>query len=159
MTNADEKFGPRRVRLLRNTAFLFLLVVIAQFWLGMTINLEVNLPVQTMQFYEVFPYYAHLSIYVMLHMMVGVLLFLFSLMYLAISMRTGIKAIMVTALISVIAVIGAGLNGIFFLSSGQFFGWSIGMAMSAISSIVAFSFSLYYLGMHSSELSGKREFV
>jgi uncharacterized membrane protein len=54
----------------------------------------------------------------------------------------------ICAIIILAGVIGAITNGILFLMSGQFFGWSIGMAMSAVTVLVVSAISLYYIGQY-----------
>ncbi len=132
---------------MRNTAFAFLALIMAQFWLGMTINLEIALPVKHLDAFSTFSFYAGFSWYIAGHIVIGLILLLLSLMFLSISLRVESRAIKITAAISVASVIGAIMNGIMFLMSGQFFGWSVGMAMSALSAVVSIAVGLYYIGL------------
>jgi uncharacterized membrane protein len=55
-------------------------------------------------------------------------------------------SIRICAIVILAGVIGAIANGILFLMSGQFFGWSIGMAMSAVSVLIVSAITLYFIG-------------
>lgn len=148
LSDQKEKGERKSILLLRNTAFAFLAIVIAQFWLGMTINLEVDLPVKQLGVFSTITYFGGFSGYILGHMILGILLLLLCLMFLVLSIRTKILALKITGVIALVAVIGAIVNGLLFLMSGQFFGWSIGMAMSAVSAIISIAVSLYYVGYH-----------
>lgn len=150
MVKSEQVFDRKNSILMRNTSFAFLALIIAQFWLGMTINLEVSLPVRNFGFFQSIAYYGQQSVYVLGHIINAILILLLAIMFLALALRSHVKPFIATGAIGLASVVGAIINGILFLMSGQFFGWSIGMAMSATSAIVSFAVGLYFIGYYTS---------
>ena len=134
------------IKRIRNVTFLLIGLLIAQFWLGMTINLEVNLPVKYLGAIQSLIYFGSRFGFVLVHIINGFAILLTSLVFFVLSFKTQLLSLKVCAIVILAGVIGAIINGILFLMSGQFFGWSIGMAMSAVSVLVASAISLYFIG-------------
>ena len=131
---------------MRNAIFLLLGLLIAQFWLGMTINLEVNIPVKHLGAIQSLMYFGSNYGFIMVHIINGFAILFTSLTFLILAFKTQLLPLRICAIIIFAGVIGAITNGILFLMSGQFFGWSIGMAMSAVIVLVVSAISLYFLG-------------
>ncbi len=131
---------------IRNVTFILLALLIPQFWLGMTINLEVNIPVKNLNAIGSLTYYGEHFPLILIHILNGFLILTVSVVLLLLSLRTEYKSIRILSIIIMTSVIGAIVNGILFLESGQFFGWSIGMAMSAVSALVLVAIILYFIG-------------
>lgn len=132
---------------IRNTGIVFLALIGLQFWLGMSINLEVNLPVKHLSAFSSLFYYAGHFGFVLAHVTNGFLLLVFSLLYLVFAFKSSIGPLKIISIIGTASVIGAISLGILFLMSGQFFGWSIGMAMSAVSALIVYSLGFYFIGI------------
>ncbi len=132
---------------IRNTEVIFLALIALQFWLGMSINLELNLPVKHLSPIYSIIYYSSHFVFIFAHILNGVLLLIFSLLYLFWAVRSNQKSLKLIGFIGTTSIIGAIINGILFLMSGQFFGWSIGMAMSAVSALLAYSVGFYFIGI------------
>ena len=131
---------------IRNVTFLLLGLLILQFWLGMTINLEVNIPVKHLGAIQSILYFGGHFDFVLVHIINGFAILLVSLIFLILSFKTQLLSIRICAIGILAGVIGAIANGILFLMSGQFFGWSIGMAMSAVSVLIVSAITLYFIG-------------
>lgn len=140
-------------RMLRNTAFYTIALTAIEFWLGMTLNLETPLPVKNLGFGQSLVYFAGHYQLVMTHVIVAILILGLSVMYLSLSFRVSMPGQRIIGIIGFFAVIGAGISGMAFLASGQFFGYSIGMAMSAVSLLVTYSAGLYLSGTYLGKLS------
>ncbi|MEM0155817.1 MAG: hypothetical protein QW597_04355 [Thermoplasmataceae archaeon] len=138
---------------MRNLIFLLLGLLIAQFWLGMTINLEVNIPVKTLGAIQSIIYFASHYAFIFAHVAVGFTILLLSLVFIILSISSHALSLQICAVVILAGVIGAITNGVLFLMSGQFFGWSVGMAMSAVSVLIVAAISLYFLG----KIMGKAE--
>ena len=143
--NVETKKTQSIVRI-RNLVFVLLALLIAQFWLGMTINLEVDIPVKYLGAVQSLLYFGSHFGFILARIVVGFTILVTSLGFLVLSFRTHILSLRISAVIILAGVIGAITNGILFLMSGQFFGWSIGMAMSAVSVLVVSAISLYFIG-------------
>ena len=76
----------------------------------------------------------------------GFAILLVSLVFLILGFKTQLLSIRICAIVILAGVIGAIANGILFLMSGQFFGWSIGIAMSAVSVLIVSAISLNFMG-------------
>jgi hypothetical protein len=63
-----------------------------------------------------------------------------------VSLTSSTRSFAIIGIIGMSAVIGATVNGILFLMSGQFFGNSIGMAMSAVVGLITYLTGLYKMG-------------
>ena len=133
---------------IRNLIFLLLALLVAQFWLGMTINLEVNIPVKYLGAVQSLAYFGSHFGFILAHIVTGFAILVTSLAFLFLSYKTQFLSLRICAIIVLAGVIGAITNGILFLMSGQFFGWSIGMAMSAVSVLIVSAISLYFIGGH-----------
>ncbi|MDG7038299.1 MAG: hypothetical protein JRN32_03340 [Nitrososphaerota archaeon] len=131
---------------IRNVIFLLIGLLTAQFWLGMTINLEVNIPVKHLGAIQSLIYFGSRFDFVLAHIIIGFAILLTSLVFLILGFKTQLLSLRVCAIVVPAGVIGAIINGILFLMSGQFFGWSIGMAMSAVSILIVSAISLYFIG-------------
>jgi len=153
--NSERKMRDDRKILvrLRNTTVIFLILITLQFWLGMSINLELNLPVKHLPPISSLIYYASHFGFILVHVLNGSLLLVVSFLYLFSAVISNFKSLKVIGVIGTVSVVGAVINGILFLMSGQFFGWSIGMAMSAVSALLTYSVGLYFIGI---ELGRKR---
>ncbi len=143
----------RNLILMRNISVAFLVLILVQFWLGMTVNLEVSLPRNNLPLLSSISLYLETSGFVIAHMILGILLLLLSLLFLTIAYRSCFPALKITGTISFLAVVGAVINGLLFIKSGQFFGWSIGMAMSAVIATISFAIGLYFIGFQSANFS------
>lgn len=143
--NVETKKTQSIVRI-RNLVFVLLALLIVQFWLGMTINLEIDIPVKYLGAVQSLLYFGSHFGFILAHIVVGFTILVTSLGFLVLSFRTHILSLRISAVIILARVIGAITNGILFLMSGQFFGWSIGMAMSAVSVLVVSAISLYFIG-------------
>jgi hypothetical protein len=139
---------------MRNTFFLFIAVISLQFWIGMTINLEVNIPVKHLGPISSLFYFGSHFTFVLIHIANGLFILTIAIILVTISFMNSRRSLRIVSLIALFSVVGAIVNGILFLASGQFFGWSIGMAMSAVSALVSASIGLFYVG-HSLGLSEK----
>lgn len=148
--------GLKIARSLKIHAFVFLGLILVQFWLGMTINLEVSLPTLSYGGISALMFYLMHFWPVISHTLIAIVILAVSARFLAISFKSGSRALVVTGIIGLAAVLGAIYNGVAFLLSDQFFGNSIGMAMSAISAVVAYAIALYYIGSILSENAGMR---
>ncbi len=122
----------------------------------MTINLEVPLSSHGSGGIFALAFYATHYPVVLTHMIVGIGILAVSVTYLLFSLRSHYSSLIITGVIGLAAIIGAIFNGIEFLLSGQFFGYSIGMAMSAMFAILAYSVSLYFTGAIRVEIAGPR---
>ncbi len=131
---------------MRNAIFLLLGLLIAQFWLGMTINLEVNIPVKHLGAIQSLMYFGSHYGFITEHIITGFAILLTSLAFLILAFKTQLLPLRICAIVIFAGVICAITNGILFLMSGQFFGWSIGMAMSAVSVLIVSAIGLYFLG-------------
>lgn len=145
--NVETKKTQSIVRI-RNLVFVLLALLIVQFWLGMTINLEIDIPVKYLGAVQTLLYFGSHFGFILAHIIVGFTILINSLGLLVLSFRTHILSLRICAVIILAGVIGAITNGILFLMSGQFFGWSIGMAMSAVTVFVVSAISLYYIGQY-----------
>lgn len=139
------------IRTLRSHVFILLALAVVQFWLGMTINLELVLPNPGKGGFSALAYYFANFVPILGHVVVGIAILLASLSFLVMSFRSRSRALITIGIVGFVAVVGAIYNGISFLLSGQFFGFSIGMAMSGVSAIVAYAVSLYFIGSIISE--------
>ncbi len=142
------KIDVLQLKWILRTTIAFLALVTLQFWLGMSINLEVDLPARSGTFFSLLQYYADLSIFVLAHVVVGILLLATSLVYLFFALRVHLRAFLIISGVGIVAIASAIINGLLFLLYGQSFGNSIGMAMSAVSALIAYSAGLYYLGIY-----------
>jgi len=144
------------IRTMRTHVIIFLALIIVQFWLGMTINLELTLHAPNSGGMTALVFYAMHYWPVLVHMLIGITILVVSLSFTIQSFRSHSRALIVIGIVGLVAVIGAIYNGIEFLLSNQFFGNSIGMAMSAVSAIVIYAVALYYIGSISSESATPR---
>ncbi len=101
-------------------------------------------------------YYATHFWQVLVHLIIALVILIVSIRFVILSLRVQSRALLVLGTIGTAAILGAIYNGVSFLLSRQFFGNSIGMAMSAVSSIVAYAVALYYIGIISSENEAPR---
>ncbi len=131
---------------MRNLIFLLLALVAAQFWLGMTINLEVNLPVKNLGALQSLIYFGSHFGFILAHIINGIAILVTSLAFLVLSFKTQFLSLKVCAIVVLAGVIDAIINGMLFLMSGQFFGWSIGMAMDAVSVLIVSAVAMYFIG-------------
>ncbi|EQB71826.1 MAG: hypothetical protein AMDU1_APLC00017G0013 [Thermoplasmatales archaeon A-plasma] len=120
--------------------------VYTQLWLGMTINLEVNIPVKYLGAVQSLAYFGNHFGFILAHIVTGFAILVTSFAILFLSYKTQFLSLRICAIVIFAGVVGAITNGILFLMSGQFFGWSIGMAMSAVSVLIVSAISLYFIG-------------
>lgn len=135
-----------KLRTMRNMVFTLFALILAQFWLGMTINLEVSLPIRHYGILQSLEFFGGYSGFLLAHVVNGFLILGASISFLLQSLRAKFTSLKIGATVTLASVVGAVVNGILFLESGQNFGWSVGMAMSAVSALVAMGTSLYFLG-------------
>ncbi|MEM0161161.1 MAG: hypothetical protein QXQ25_05520 [Thermoplasmata archaeon] len=133
---------------MRTITIIFLVFVSLQFWLGMTINLELFLPIKYLSAVPSLIYYMSHYGFILVHVIDGFSLLLLTLLFLYFAFKEHYLSLKVISIVATSSVIGAIINGILFLMSGQFFGYSIGMAMSAISALITFAVGLYYIGFN-----------
>ncbi|GGM76460.1 hypothetical protein GCM10007108_13060 [Thermogymnomonas acidicola] len=133
---------------MRGITIALLVLLVAQFWLGMSINLEVSLPVMHLGAIGSLVYYGGHFRFVLAHIVNGSAILALSLALLGSALKTRSAALKASSAITVASVTGAITNGVLFLMSGQFFGFSIGMAMSAVSVLLSCAAILYYVGLH-----------
>lgn len=114
----------------------------------MTINLEAGLPLKHLGAFQSLQYFGGHSAFVLAHMVNAFLILGASISFLAMSFRSGHASLRVCSAVAFASVVGALVNGLLFLTSGQDFGWSVGMAMSAVSAIVVSGISLYFVGIY-----------
>lgn len=143
---SEESKSSKLMAWTRNATFLFLALLALQFWLGMSINLEVNIPVKHLGALGSLLYFGSHFTFVLVHIVNGFSILAVAILILIFSIRSSYKSLRIISAIELASVAGAIVNGILFLESGQFFGWSIGMAMSAVSALIAASVELYVLG-------------
>ena len=144
--NSNENEGMKHLVWMRNTIFLLLAILALQFWLGMTINLEVNIPVKHLGPLSSILYFGGHFIFVLLHIANGFFILVVAIVLLSLSFMNRHSSLKIVSVITLASVMGAIVNGILFLDSGQFFGWSIGMAMSAVSALISASIGLFLVG-------------
>jgi hypothetical protein len=136
---------------MRNHVFIFLGLILAQFWLGMTINLEVVLPTLHYSGLSALLFYSVHFWQVLAHIVLAIIVLTVSVRFLMLSFGTQSRVLQIIGIIGLVAIVSAIFNGIEFLLSGQFFGNSIGMAMSGVSAVVTYAVALYFLGSIFSE--------
>jgi hypothetical protein len=112
----------------------------------MTINLEVNIPVKYLGAVQSLAYFENHFGFILAHIVTGFAILVTSFAILFLSYKTQFLSLRICAIVIFAGVVGAITNGILFLMSGQFFGWSIGMAMSAVSVLIVSAISLYFIG-------------
>ncbi|MCL5874570.1 MAG: hypothetical protein M1161_04435 [Candidatus Thermoplasmatota archaeon] len=144
------------IRSMKIHIFVFLALILVQFWLGMTINLEVALPILSYGGISALIYYATHFWPVLAHIIIAITILIISARFVLLSLRVQSGPLLVLGIIGVAAILGAIYNGVSFLLSRQFFGNSIGMAMSAVSSVVVYGLALYYIGAISTENAAPR---
>ena len=147
--NHEAPTGIRELVWMRNNIFILLTFLIAQFWLGMTINLEVNMPVKHLGAISSILYFGSSSGFILAHMVNGFMILAASILFVIVSMKSPYVSLRIGAIVTLASVIGAVVNGVLFLDSGQDFGWSVGMAMSAVGVFVSAAVSLYFVGKNS----------
>ncbi|MEM3192975.1 MAG: hypothetical protein QW292_13010 [Candidatus Parvarchaeota archaeon] len=131
---------------IRNLIIVLFAFLIFQFWLGMTINLEINMPIKHLGALESLIYYGGHFGFILVHIVNGFCILVVSLILFSESIKSSYTSLKIGSSVTLAAVVGAIVNGILFLESGQFFGWSVGMAMSAVSVLIAAAISLYFVG-------------
>lgn len=143
-----KMYEPKRLKALRTAVVVFMALMAYQFWLGMTVNLESALPVKHLPVFSALSYYYNNFLFLRAHIINAILILGVAIMFLYISTRLRAKSFLVVAIVGLISITGGIINGLMFLASGQFFGYSIGMAMSAVAAIITYSAGLYYIGIH-----------
>ncbi len=142
---ADKNF--RQINLIRNTLLILAILLAIQFWLGMSINLELNLQFVHSSFMKTVMYYIQNYALVALHAGNAILILLASIMLVVVTFRFAMRDLKIVAVITMFSVIGALINGVLFLYYDQFFGYSIGMAMSAVSTFICVAAGFYFIGI------------
>ena len=137
----------RKARQLRTMIIVFIPLFTLQFWLGMSINLEINLPVEHFSAVESVIYFSSHFPMILAHILTGSLIVILATVFLAVSLTSSTRSFAIIGIIGMSAVIGATVNGILFLMTGQFFGNSIGMAMSAVVALITYLTVLYKTGL------------
>ena len=131
---------------IRNVIFILFILLIAQFWLGMAINLEVNMPVMHLGAIASLLYFGDHFWFILAHIVNGFVILTSSLVFLILSLKSPYVSLKIGSTVTLATVAGATVNGILFLESGQDFGWSVGMAMSAVGVLISAAISLYFVG-------------
>ena len=131
---------------IRNVIFLLLALLTAQFDLGMTMNLDVNLPVKNLGALQSLIYFGGHFGLVLAHIINGIAILITSLVFLVLSFKTHFLSLRISAILILAFVIDAMINGMLFLMSGQYFGWSIGMAMDAVFVLIISAVAMYFVG-------------
>jgi hypothetical protein len=145
--NKAIKDWTAKTKMIRNTLMIFLMLMGIQFWLGMSINLELNLQIVQKPFTTILLYYFQHYLLVALHIGNAVLILLITIILVAVSKSYPNVGIKIVSIIVLLSVIGAIANGWLFLYYGQFFGFSIGMAMSAVSAMISAAAGFYLVGI------------
>lgn len=153
-TASRSVIGNSTLHMLRLLTALTLLLLAAQFLIGMVANLYVTVP-------SVHPganasdYFTgvvqgviwalfHSSWILIVHVALGLLLFLATLMLLGISLASRRRIWIITSLLGFMGIMGAGFNGASFLNYGHDFSsllMSIGFLLAAIAYTISFSFT------------------
>jgi hypothetical protein len=95
-------------------------LLITQFWLGMTINLEVNIPVKYLDLIQSPIYFGSHCACILAHIVNGLALLLTSLIFLFLCFKTLYLSLKICTIFILAGVIGDITNGVLFLMSGRF---------------------------------------
>lgn len=131
---------------IRNVILFLLALSTVQFDIGMTMNLDVNLPVKNLGALQSLIYFGGHFGLVLAHIINGIAILITSLVFLALSFKTHFLSLRILAILILAFVIDAIINGMLFLMSGQYFGWSIGMAMDAVFVLIISAVAMYFVG-------------
>lgn len=132
---------------LRNASIFFIALLAFQFWLGISINTELELPVMHLSGLESLSYYGGHFVFILMHEALALLLLITAVFYLRSAVKSHIRSVIITGLVGVFSVAGAIALGLLYLMTGQFFGWSVGMMMSAVSALIDNAVGLYLIGI------------
>ena len=131
---------------IRNVIFFLLALLTVQFELGLTVNLDVSLPVKNLGALQSLIYFGDHFGLVLAHIINGTAILITSLVFLVFSFKTHFLSLRILAILILGFVLDAIINGILFLMSGQYFGWSIGMAMDAVFVLIVSAVAMYFVG-------------
>jgi hypothetical protein len=139
---------------LRPLTILMLLLLAAQFLLGMVVNLFVQVPsvhpgVGASNYFQgvvqaVAWALVHAPLGLLVHVIVGLLLFLTSLILIGFAIASRRRAWIIVSVIGLIDIMAAGFNGASFMNYGQNFSsllMSIGFLLAAVTYTIGLSFS------------------
>lgn len=137
--------------LLRPLAAITLLLLAVQFLIGMLVNLYVTVPAvhpgaNASNYFSgvvqaVVWALTHGTLYLLLHAIIGLLLFLASLILMGLAIAARRRAWIISSIIGWIGIMGAGFNGASFMNYGHNFSsllMSIGFLLAVISYAVGF---------------------
>lgn len=130
-----ERNPARAVGRLRGSAMGLIVMLILQFGLGIGVNLYVTLHRGGIS--KAFSNGPLLA----LHAVLGILLFLAAIGFLVSAIQAGRRVALVTGVVGLIAIIGAAINGMTFVSNGQN-GTSLGMAIAGLVALLSYAVAL-----------------
>ena len=139
-------------RMLRILTLIILLLLAAQFLIGMLVNLYVTTipPHPGVGAPEYFSGVAqavtwalvHAPLFLLVHVIVGLLLFLGSLVVLGLAIASRRRAWIVTSIIGLLGIIAAGFNGASFMNYGEPFS-SLFMSMGFLLAVIPYAIGVY----------------
>jgi hypothetical protein len=138
-TGSSEKVADRdparAVTRLRGSCMGLIVMLIIEFGLGIGVSLYVTLHKGGIS--KAFSNGPLLA----LHAVLGVLLFLAAIDFLVTAIRAGRRVTLAAAIVGLIAIIGAAVNGTTFVSNGQN-GTSLGMAIAGLVALLSYAVAL-----------------
>jgi hypothetical protein len=150
-TGSPELSKKTSLLLLRPLAAITLLLLSLQFLIGMLVNLFVSVPavhpganaanyfIGVVQ--GVIWVLTHGTLYLLLHAVIGLLLFLASLILIGLAIAARRRAWVITSILGLLGIMGAGFNGASFMNYGHNFSsllMSIGFLLAVISYAIGF---------------------
>ncbi len=123
---------------------LEILILTIQFMLGMYVNLFVTIPQMSFGYGMMTLMLAAGASLIMLHMFLGMVIGIVSVMILILSLMAGLSRIAYLSVISLVFIVIAGVNGLVFLFGGQNNVNSFAMAVSFLVVLLTQFFILYY---------------
>jgi len=139
-------------RMLRILTLIILLLLAAQFLIGMLVNLYVTTipPHPGVSAPEYFSGVAqavawalvHAPLFLLVHVIVGLLLFLGSLVVLGLAIASRRRAWIVTSIIGLLGIMAAGFNGASFMNYGEPFS-SLFMSMGFLLAVIPYAIGVY----------------
>jgi hypothetical protein len=130
------------LKTLRRLMVAEVILLLVQFWLGMSVNLFVTIPTSgPLGFLQ----YGS-GVEVLAHIVNGFLVVLFAAAVLTTSIALKNSLLVKTSLLAVVFVLSALTTGFLFLLGGQDDSFSMAMAMSYISAFAVYFYSMYKIG-------------
>jgi hypothetical protein len=137
---------------LRIVTAIILILLAAQFLIGIVVNLFITVPTvhpgtKAPEYFSgvvqgVYWALQHAESYLWLHVIVGMLLFLASIVLLVTSIVARRRGWIITSIIGFIGILGAGFNGASFLNYNEDFSsllMSVGFLLAAVAYVIGFS--------------------